>query len=48
MKELQIEYQEELELAEECGLTLIGIEDERPQYVGDNKAWDFFNNGGKY
>ena len=43
-----IEDQGQIELAEECGLTLTGREDGRPQFIGDNRAWDYFNNGGKY
>ena len=43
------EFQEAVEFGEECGLTFTGeIEDGRPVFIGDNRSWDYFNNGGPY
>lgn len=39
---------EDIEFAEECGLELIGLdEDGKPEFVGDNDSWEKYNNGGK-
>ena len=44
-KNLAIEKkQEEIEFAESCGLTYTG--DEKFPYVGNNKAWATYNDGG--
>lgn len=51
MTDYAIDYQnnkEDIELAIECGLQLTGFKKGVPQYLGDNRAWDYFNNGGKY
>ena len=39
---------DKIELAVECGLILTGFKDGVPEYLGDNRAWDYFNNGGVY
>lgn len=54
MGNLTIDQQNELKgkiaLGEECGLTFTNEldKDGEPIFIGDNKAWDFYNNGGRY
>ena len=41
--------EQKIELAEECGLEFTGeYEEGEPQFIGDNQAWDYLNNGGRY
>ena len=41
---------EKIEFGEECGLSFQKelSDDGSPIFLGDNRAWDYFNNGGKY
>jgi hypothetical protein len=44
--EKQAEHEEMIYRAEQCGLTHTGeYENGLPQFIGDNRAWDKFNNG---
>jgi len=39
---------QKIELAEECGLTFTGeYEEDEPQFIGDNRAWAYYNDGGR-
>ena len=41
-------FKELIKLAEECGLTYTGdYDDGLPQFIGDNKAWSLYDQGGK-
>ncbi len=47
-KELTEEQLDNIELAEECGLVYTGLDDEgRPEFIGDNRAWGYYNDGGR-
>lgn len=43
------ELKELIQFGEECGLTFAGEVDKDglPIFIGDNKAWDLYNKGGK-
>ena len=47
-KEFNEEQIEMIELGEECGLTFTGETDDdcEPIFIGDDKAWALFNDGG--